>query len=591
MNDSIPIVTFMHASVLPWVDSYVWTLFGVLFGLFSVVPSATAQLLSSLLLASLVWVEILDSVGNFVGWATITIFFLGCRRLLQGMSAVLDKICSYHCPPPWPDRAPYVLLDTKYGTHVHGYSMLQYRVKKKSGHAKPKNGGELHSITSRTMTHQLANSSFSFTKDFSSALFMAIILGLVSVPVCAYDFWLRPWMVRHSWKQREKEAKSDTHPNMADAPCSRQSTSSVHDTGIGTRQQSWFSRCGWQQMIRKGVGTDIGIASLGTRLFIAYHALGYVPSITNHFHDEISCTLTAFLAILLVWWLDRVLGQCVSRFIGTFRVNKLCASDVQIGSILHCNLSLVLAQTLLGICSSLLKSFTFGGKLSLILWQGFHWEYNVENTSILAGLFALVWAKNSIVSRLQSNRSTAFWIIYQLKAMCSATTTITQAYIVTSALGLLFQAAVYNMISSNTRQVFHGINEWVMAHYYILIPLNILSGVIGYLILCELCSLLIGDMIAGLDCYVTFMGQNSKVKVEENEASDKFESKEGEAILQDWGLARKCFEPHSAVLPKYAGAVREEESSTSSDTSSITPNNGNTNGKLQQVQRNSGLVL
>ena len=361
------------------------------------------------------------------------------------------------------------------------------------------------------------------------------------------------------------------------------------------KKKSNPSRRGWQQMkmmmIRKGVGTDVGIASLGTRLFMVYHAMGYIPSITNHFQDEIACMWTAFLAVLLVGWLDMVLGECVSRVIGTFRVNKLGAADVQIGSVLHCILSLILAQSLVGICSSLLKSFVFGGRLWLILWQDLQWEYIVENTLILAGLFALIWTKNSIVSRLRSNRSTLYWIIYQLKAMCSTTMAITQAYIVISALGLLFQAAVYNMSSSNTRQVFHGINEWVMVHYYILIPLNILSGVIGYLILCELCSLFIGDLIVGLNCYIAFMGQKSnnlanEAKIEENKARDKLESKEGEAIVRDLGLARKCFEPHSAMLPKYAGAVREEESLSSCNTSSITPNNG----KLQQVQRNSALT-
>ena len=53
--------------------------------------------------------------------------------------------------------------------------MSTFHYKKKSGHASPKHGGECEPITTRTLTHWLAHTSF------TEALLYALTFGMVSL--------------------------------------------------------------------------------------------------------------------------------------------------------------------------------------------------------------------------------------------------------------------------------------------------------------------------------------------------------------------------------------------------------------------------
>jgi len=54
--------------------------------------------------------------------------------------------------------------------------MLQYRVKKKSGHASPKHGGERQPLTSSTMTSWLARTPFRLALCWTMRYLTAVVL-------------------------------------------------------------------------------------------------------------------------------------------------------------------------------------------------------------------------------------------------------------------------------------------------------------------------------------------------------------------------------------------------------------------------------
>ena len=91
---------------------------------------------------------------------------------------VLCQVFGEHYSSPWNDPAPYVP-----NGDVYGYSQKKWRVKSKSGHAKPKTGGHRQPLTSQTATHWLARHSL------LSGLAIAIYCILWSVSVSAWERW------------------------------------------------------------------------------------------------------------------------------------------------------------------------------------------------------------------------------------------------------------------------------------------------------------------------------------------------------------------------------------------------------------------
>ena len=91
--------------------------------------------------------SISTSTGDIEGCATImffiNLFYEFSRFTCLILSLFFDYIMPESKAPPWLDPAPYVP-----NGGVYGYAMLQYRVKKKSGHTRPKHGGEQQPITS-----------------------------------------------------------------------------------------------------------------------------------------------------------------------------------------------------------------------------------------------------------------------------------------------------------------------------------------------------------------------------------------------------------------------------------------------------------
>ena len=152
-----------------------WTMFGILYGLFLNVPSGLHQMIWTLLYTGLTWTEIIDPDGDFADCGTILIFILGCRTVHGIMSDAFDYVCP-DCKPRL-DRAPYLLNGGAYG-----YSMSQYHIKPKSGHGRPKTGGKLQPITTRTLTHRLAHI------PFDTALTITIIY-LIASTNHTLDLW------------------------------------------------------------------------------------------------------------------------------------------------------------------------------------------------------------------------------------------------------------------------------------------------------------------------------------------------------------------------------------------------------------------
>lgn len=141
---------------LPQASSQVWTLLGLLIGMtLSMSSLLVVQLLLGLLFTCTLGIEqaTLDSdVGGFI---TIVTFIMSCRHLFRVSCSIFDDVCPCEKPPRWSDRAPY----DPFG-NCYGYAMTQYRVKKKSGHSRPKNGGDLQPITSRSLTSWFARMPF-----------------------------------------------------------------------------------------------------------------------------------------------------------------------------------------------------------------------------------------------------------------------------------------------------------------------------------------------------------------------------------------------------------------------------------------------
>ena len=143
----------------------------LIFGLLAPLPYMTAQLILSIAVSILVW---LDPDDTIAGCDTILVFIFTCKHFIQLLDGTLTLVYSDSKPLLWGNWAPYIIHDN-YGTHAYGYAMVQFRVKKKSGHARPKSGGVLQPLTTFTMTHWLSHTSFGL------ALAMAIYLLVISI--------------------------------------------------------------------------------------------------------------------------------------------------------------------------------------------------------------------------------------------------------------------------------------------------------------------------------------------------------------------------------------------------------------------------
>ena len=84
--------------------------------------------------------------------------------------------------PPWPDAAPYLPFGGCYG-----YAMSHYRIKKKSGHANPKHGGECEPITSCSMTHWLAHTPFWIALCYA-VIFVTTSISSIGMDACSNIF-------------------------------------------------------------------------------------------------------------------------------------------------------------------------------------------------------------------------------------------------------------------------------------------------------------------------------------------------------------------------------------------------------------------
>ena len=145
-------------------------------------------------------------------------------------------------PPPWTDPAPYLPHDHDGGGY--GYAMLQYHFKKKSGHARPKHGGECEPITPRTMTFWLARTSF------SAALLHTIWFWLVSLGTTVFIFGL-------------------ANPTVEDPPSCDEFSEVSSNTSPGTchnRWTWWRSLSGTLTLLKLQVGSHILISYIGTTL-------------------------------------------------------------------------------------------------------------------------------------------------------------------------------------------------------------------------------------------------------------------------------------------------------------------------------------
>ena len=167
----------------------------------------------------------------------------------------------------------------------------------------------------------------------------------------------------------------------------------------------------------------------------------------------------------------------------------LCRSNV--GSIfsLHWILSLLLAHRILVIGSYML-SLVVSGWFSPILWQASKIQDPLESAMtysvILAGFLAISSTKLIYGVILPRDCLTVDCLIYWLKS----TGLIVKAYIVTSIMGLFFQTGVYSMVHLLPEQNFTGHSNWLKNDIG-LISVNILSGMLGYFVLCWI--LLVGD--------------------------------------------------------------------------------------------------
>jgi len=144
--------------------------------------TASSQFLVGILLLGRIATGTFDFEGDIEGCVTMMFFVHLFCELGQFACSAIDALFDYVMPeskaPPWLDPAPYVQ-----NGGVYGYAMLQYRVKKKSGHARPKHGGEQETLTSRSLTFWLGHASFHL------ALLATIIFCVISVVASARELW------------------------------------------------------------------------------------------------------------------------------------------------------------------------------------------------------------------------------------------------------------------------------------------------------------------------------------------------------------------------------------------------------------------
>ena len=91
--------------------------------------------------------------------------------------------------------------------------------------------------------------------------------------------------------------------------------------------------------------------------------------------------------------------------------------------------------------------------------------------------------------------------------MGSATQIMAKPYVVTSILGLIFQAFVSNLAHLILPGLVSPFVSKCMMHYIIQIPLNILPRVMGYIIICGVCLLLVDALILIIHCTMKLFGQ------------------------------------------------------------------------------------
>ena len=114
------------------------------------------------------------------------------------------------------DPAPYSL-----NGRTFGYAMLQFRVKKKSGHSTPKKGGDLQPITSHSMTHRLARTSF------MSALLWTLMIGTICIQMSAREMWRERFCI---YKASEDDMPVSSSIEMEETDSSRSEEVQMYST-------------------------------------------------------------------------------------------------------------------------------------------------------------------------------------------------------------------------------------------------------------------------------------------------------------------------------------------------------------------------
>ena len=163
-----------------WFLSCVGITVGFLLGLTTPIPVATQKVLCNpltvIFASNMVGHPYFD--GDVAGLGVTILFFWWIRSIASAAKFTFDSVVQPATYARWKDPAPYLL-----GESAYGYSMVQYRVKKKSGHARPKSGGETQPITFLSSTSRLAHNSF------TKCLALSVVFCILAVIVSACDLW------------------------------------------------------------------------------------------------------------------------------------------------------------------------------------------------------------------------------------------------------------------------------------------------------------------------------------------------------------------------------------------------------------------
>ena len=166
--------------VSPLVLPVIWLAWSIFVGSMTAVPDVVARFslnpLVCMAVSDLFRLSLFD--GKIAGAGVLILFCWWVRSLAHECWIIYDGFVPRSNSGRWGDMAPFVIRDG-----VYGYASRQYYVKAKSGHSRPKRGGDLQPITFRSpMTALVTNS---FLRSFG----VTVGLGVIAILVSANDIW------------------------------------------------------------------------------------------------------------------------------------------------------------------------------------------------------------------------------------------------------------------------------------------------------------------------------------------------------------------------------------------------------------------